>query len=514
MKKFYLTTPIYYINDKPHIGHAYTTIACDVLSRFKKVKGYTVLFSTGTDEHAQKVRQAAEKMGLSPQVFVDQLAQQWKETFSSLEIEFDDFIRTSSTRHKVVVQDFVRRLYQKGDIYKGFYEGWYCFWDEAFFPESEVQERKCPDCGRELQWVKEENYFFRLSRYNQPLLDHFLENPQFVEPEIRYHEMLNILHSGLKDISISRSSLTWGIPLPFDPSQVVYVWVDALINYLTVAGWLQDEEKFNTFWPADLHMVGKEINRFHSLIWPAMLLACDLPLPRKIFAHGFWTREGQKMSKSLGNIIDPLNIVHELTAITGNELVSVDTFRYFLLREVPFGADGDFRESSFQLRYSADLANDLGNLLNRTIPLIESYCDGCIPMGRPEQSLKEQAEKTRREVEENLDKIAFSDALVSIWNFLSVLNKYLDEKAPWRLAKERKKEELNDVLYNIAEGLRFSALLIYPFMPTVASLFLHSLGIEGEAKNMPWDEELVWGKLPSNLLVIKIPPIFPRPEKE
>jgi methionyl-tRNA synthetase len=514
MEKYYITTPIYYVNDEPHIGHAYTTIAADVMARYKRHRGLKVLFSTGTDEHAQKVRQAAEKRGLSPQEFVDQLASSWKRTFSFLEVEFDDFIRTSEARHKKVVQEFVSRLYAAGDIYKGYYEGWYCFWDEAFFPEAEVSDRKCPDCSRELQWMKEENYFFRLSRYNQPLLEHFLANPEFVEPEIRYNEMLNILKSGLKDISISRSTITWGVPLPFDQKHVVYVWVDALLNYITVAGWPDDQEKFSFFWPADVHLVGKEINRFHSIIWPAMLMAAGLPLPRKVFAHGFWTKEGQRISKSLGNVINPIKVVQDLNKFTGNEKVSVDVFRYFILREFPFGADGDFKDASLKLRYSADLANDLGNLLNRSIPLIEKSYQGVIPNGRPDQVLKAEAEKVVSKVQGFLDNIAYSDALTSIWEFLGTLNKYLDERAPWRLAKEGKSEELADVLYNVCEGLRFTALLIFPFMPTSAQFFWESLGLKGEIKNYLWDEELVWGKLPSGLQVSKRPPLFPRPEKE
>lgn len=514
MGKFYLTTPIYYVNDEPHIGHAYTTIAADVLARYKRHRGLKVLFSTGTDEHAQKVRQAAEKRGLTPQDYVDQLAMSWKRVFSFLGVEFDDFIRTSEPRHKKVVQEFVSRLYASGDIYKGYYEGWYCFWDEAFFPESEVRDRRCPDCSRELQWMREENYFFRLSNYTQPLLEHFLANPGFVEPEIRYNEMLNILKSGLKDISISRSTITWGIPLPFDPQHVVYVWVDALLNYITVAGWLDDPEKFALFWPADVHLVGKEINRFHSIIWPAMLLAAGLPLPRKIFAHGFWTKEGQKISKSLGNVIDPLKVVQDLTKYTGNERVSVDVFRYFILREFPFGADGDFRDASLQLRYSADLANDLGNLLNRTLPLVEKSFSGLIPSGKIDPLLSKEGEKTVKLVEENMDNLSFSEALTSIWAFLGVLNKYLDELAPWRLAKAGKIEELEDSLFNVLEGLRFSALLVSPFMPTVAQYFWESLGLEGEVKKVVWDRELVWGKLPAGLRVSKRPPIFPRPGKE
>lgn len=514
MGKYYITTPIYYVNDEPHIGHAYTTIAADVLARYKRHRGLQVLFSTGTDEHAQKVRQAAEKKGLAPQDYVDQLATSWKKVFSFLAVEFDDFIRTSEPRHKKVVQEFVSRLYASGDIYKGYYEGWYCFWDEAFFPESEVQERKCPDCSRELQWMKEENYFFRLSKYTQPLLEHFLANPKFVEPEIRYNEMLNILKSGLRDISISRSTITWGVPLPFDAQHVVYVWVDALLNYITVAGWLDNREKFALFWPADVHLVGKEINRFHSIIWPAMLMAAGLPLPKKVFAHGFWTKEGQKISKSLGNVIDPLKVVQDLTQYTGNERVSVDVFRYFILREVPFGADGDFKDASLELRYSADLANDLGNLLNRSLPLIEKNFAGSIPEGRPDPVLGKEAERTVALVEEHMDDLAFSEALNSIWAFLGTLNKYLDERAPWRLAKEGKTEELGDSLFNVAEGLRFSALLISPFMPTTAQLFWESLGLDGEVKKAIWDRELVWGKLAPGLRISKKPPIFPRPGKE
>ncbi len=513
MSKFFVTTPIYYINDEPHIGNAYATIAADVLARYKRARGFEVFFLTGTDEHAQKVERSAEKKGMGTDAFVDQLAASWKSTWKFLEIEFDDFIRTSEPRHAAVVQKFVDELYRRGDVYKGYYEGWYCYWDEAFFVEADVKGKECPDCGRELQWVKEENYFFRLSKYNQPLLDHFLAHPDFVEPNIRYNEMINILRSGLKDISISRSSVSWGIPLPFDRAHVVYVWVDALLNYITASGWLDNPEKFARFWPADVHLVGKEINRFHSIIWPAMLMAAGLPLPIKVFAHGFWTKEGQKISKSSGNVIDPVKLVRDLSLITGDERVAVDVFRYFILREVPFGADGDFTDLSLRNRFSADLANDLGNLLNRTIPLVEKYFDGAIPPGKAAENVGKAAENIRREVEKALDRLAFSEALSRIWNFLASLNKYMDESAPWRLARAGKEGELADSLYTILEGIRLSALFIAPFMPSTAQIFWESLGLAGAVKEQVWDRELKWGKLLPGGRVQKRPPLFPRPEK-
>lgn len=512
MTKYYLTTPIYYINDQPHIGHAYTTIAADVLARYKRQRGFDVLFCTGTDEHAQKVEQSAAKRNLSTRDFVDQLAQTWQKTWDLLEITYDDFIRTSQERHIRVVARFVEELYAKGDIYKGNYEGWHCFWDEAFFVEGDVQDRLCPDCGRELQWVQEENYFFRLSKYNQVLLDHFLAHPEFVQPDIRYNEMLNVLKSGLRDISISRSSLTWGVPLPFDPKHIVYVWVDALLNYITVAGWPQDQGKFERYWPADVHLVGKEINRFHSIIWPALLLAAGLPMPRKVFAHGFWTREGQKISKSLGNMVDPITLVEELSQWTGNRKVAVDVFRYFILREVPFGADGDFTESSLKMRFLADLANDLGNLLNRSLPLVENAFDGTIPFGQPDPKLAAEAEATKERVQTALDELAFSDALAQVWSFLGKLNKYIDEKAPWRLVKEGHPEVLANVLYNLLEGLRWTALFIAPFLPATAQIFWQSLGLPGQVKERIWDQELKWGLLPAGLSVSRPAPLFPRPE--
>jgi methionyl-tRNA synthetase len=514
MDKYFLTTPIYYINDHPHIGHAYTTIAADVVGRYKRMRGLDVLFCTGTDEHAQKVVQSAQKKGMETKDFVDELARLWRETWDLLEIDFDDFIRTSEPRHERVVAAFVDKLYQQGDIYKGYYEGWYCFWDEAFFVEADVKERTCPDCGRELQYVKEENYFFRLSNYNQALLDHFLANPHFVEPDIRYNEMLNLVKAGLRDISISRSTLTWGVPLPFDPKHVVYVWVDALLNYITVAGWPDNPERFERYWPADLHIVGKEINRFHSIIWPAMLMAAGLPMPRKVFAHGFWTKEGKKISKSVGNIIDPIKLVDRLSEQTGDRKVAVDVFRYFILREVPFGADGDFTDASLTLRFSADLANDLGNLLNRSIPLVEKYCQGLVPAGKVDSTLAATAEAVVIEVEAALDRLAFSDALTAIWSFLGNLNKYIDETAPWRLGKEGQAEALGDALYNTLEGLRFTALLVAPFLPRTAQVFWESLGLPGQVKDGRWDRDLIWGQLSSGLQVQKTPPLFPRPEKE
>lgn len=514
-EKFYLTTPIYYVNDKPQIGNAYTTFAADTLARFKRFTGSDVLFTTGTDEHGQKAAQAAKERGLSPQVHVDEMAKEWEEIWKSLNISYDDFIRTTQERHKKVVNFLFEKLYKKGDIYKGEYAGWYCTYDETFWLQSQLKEGKCPNpwCQREVLWIKEESYFFKLSRYQEPLLKHLKENPQFVRPEVRYNEVISFIKSGLEDVCVSRKSFEWGIPVPFDQKHTVYVWIDALINYLTLSGYLQDEEKFKKFWPADLHIIGKDILRFHAVIWPAMLMAAEIPLPRCIFAHGFWNVEGEKMSKSKGNVVRPISLVKELSKELGiGEDLTIDVVKYFLLREAPFGLDGNFSKTALFLRFNADLANDLGNLFHRSLPMVKKYCQGKIPQpeGETNSEIKAIILESAQKIGEFMDNLEFSLALSEVWKVVSYINKYIDKSAPWRLAREGKKEELDQIIYNLGEALTKVCLLVSPFMPTFASMAWEQLGIKEDLRRESWERVKEWGFLSPGTQVKPGKPIFPR----
>ena len=471
-KNFYITTPIYYVNDVPHIGHAYTTIACDVMSRYKRLKGYDVFFLTGTDEHGQKIQQSAEKQGITPQALVDKIHLNFKDLWRVLNISNNDFIRTTEERHIKTVQAVFKKLMDQGDIYKGTYQGYYCVPCETYVPESSMGENKtCPDCGRPLTIMTEESYFFKCSKYVDKLIKYYEENLSGVMPKIRYNEIMSFLKSGVRDQSVSRTSLKWGIPVPDDEKHVIYVWFDALINYISALGWPDDEQgKFKKFWPCAYHMVGKDIIRFHCVTWPLMLLALGIDLPKSIIAHGWWTFNGEKMSKSKGNVIDPFKMADEY---------GLDAFRYFLLREVPFGNDGDFSELALVGRINSDLANDLGNLLNRTLQMIESYRGGVVPAGSVNSELKDFAAKTLEAVDLNLNKFAFDEALKSIWAFISRANKFIDETEPWKLAKDAAQaDKLDCVLLSLYEALRFIALLIAPFMPDTANKMLAQLGIE------------------------------------
>ncbi|MCD6552123.1 methionine--tRNA ligase, partial [Thermotoga sp.] len=462
--KFYITTPIYYVNSEPHIGSAYTTIVADIIARYKRFMGYDVFFLTGTDEHGQKVLQAAQKAGKNPQVFCDELAEKFKQLWKELKITNDHFIRTTDEMHMKTVQEFVAKMKENGDVYKGVYKGWYCVPCETFWNEDEVikegSERLCPECKRPVRWVEEENYFFRLSKYRDALSKHYEKHPDFVEPDFRKNEMLKILEGGLKDLSITRTSFKWGVPMKDDPKHVIYVWVDALINYVSAIGYGWNEEMFNEWWPADLHLIGKEINRFHSIIWPAMLMSVGLPLPKKVFAHGWLTVNGQKISKSLGNAIDPRFFVNRY----GNDVV-----RYYLIRDIVFGKDGDFSEERLVHRLNSDLANDYGNLLHRITAMIKKYFNGKLPSPSNEEGLdswlKERFFETKNVYCDLMDSYRLTEALDKIWEFIADANKYFNDTKPWILAKEGKLERLGTVLYNSLEAVFKVALMTLPVMP-------------------------------------------------
>ncbi|HUP39231.1 MAG TPA: methionine--tRNA ligase [Vicinamibacterales bacterium] len=504
MPRFYLTTPIYYVNAEPHLGHAYTTVVADAIARTRRLLGDDVFFLTGTDEHGQKVERAAKAKGMTPQAFTDAISIKFKELFAHLDVSNDDFIRTTEPRHIAAAQAIWRRVQERGFLYKATYEGWYCTVDEAFVPETQLVNGRCPECGGAVDRVSEESYFFKLSAFEKPLLDLYEQQPDFVTPDIRRNEVLSFVKSGLKDLSVSRTSFTWGVPVPDDPKHVMYVWFDALTNYITAVGFPDDTQRFDKYWPANLHLMGKEIVRFHTVYWPAFLMAAGLPLPKQIVGHGWWLMNDAKMSKSLGNVVRP----QSYTKVFG-----VDAFRYFCLREMTLGHDANYSDEAFLTRYNADLANDLGNLVSRATTMVHRYCQGVIPEpdGAFEDSaLTQQLRELIPLVQSRMgETYHFSLALRDIWDVIATTNKFIATKEPWALAKDpAKRGELNAVLYQSADVLRVVAGLIEPVMPNTAPRIRMMLGIEAQSWHQLQHERL-WPGTPLGATE----PLFPRIEK-
>ncbi len=509
---FYVTTPIYYPSDRLHIGHAYTTVAADAIARFKELQNFDSVILTGSDEHGQKIERRAQEAGKDPRNFVDEIVATFIELWQALGVEYDQFIRTTDDYHEQAVKYIFAELHKQGDIYLDEYEGWYCTPCETYWREHQLEEENtCPDCGRPLEWVEEESYFFKLSKYADRLHKYIEDNPKFIQPESRRNEMLRFIEDGLEDLSVSRTTFDWGIDVPFDSDHVVYVWIDALSNYITALGYPEEEnERFQRFWPADVHIVGKDILRFHTIIWPAILMALDLPLPEQVFGHGWLLTETGKMSKSRGNVVDPMQLIEDFGR---------DAIRYYLLREVPFGSDGTYSTEALINRINSDLANDLGNLLHRTLSMIEQNFAGVIPAPDREESvdadLQEKAFNTAEKVAEHIDELHYTEALEELWEFVRRSNKYIDQTRPWVLAKEEDSQDrLQTILYNLMESLRFIATMLKPFMVDTPEEIGRQMGCRREIVQADWQDLSQWGKLPAGRSVRKGDPIYPRIDLE